>query len=63
MVGEHHRPDSLLTRKGVDGPMIVLGLITVVVAHLGIPVLVFFFQWLMVKLGQLPPPRPSAAQD
>jgi TonB family protein len=62
MVRDEYRPPSLLTRKGVDGPMVALGLVAVVVAHVGIPFLVLFSQWLMVQLGlaigELRPPPP-----
>jgi TonB family protein len=58
-----YRPPSLLSHKGVlDGPMVALGLLAIVVAHIGIPILVLASQWLMVKLGlaiaDLAPPPP-----
>jgi TonB family protein len=61
---DHHRPPSLLTRKGVDGPMITLGILATLGAHVLIPLLVMGSQWLMVMLGLAiedltPPPTPE----
>ncbi len=45
------RPASLLSKRPIEPGTIVLGLVAVIAAHVGLPLLVFASQWLLVQLG------------